>query len=579
MRVQMGIAKDPKTGKYYFREPIPTRLIPAYCELTGKNSKRPEYKCRFNTTSKKEAEALGFAEQVKFDQLIAQLKLHSTLSPRELWKMQLSLFVGGLVKGKKQVDLRLVQELKANVESELKEYQRKAKDLGMEAMVKPTYKAVGMDSEIEVGEYCRHLQIATRILFVYERVLKGEQGLIPFAEIERTQKLLREGQLAYGDHFLASMKVGAKSSPAPKSADSTAPTLSRALELWKGKNNKAESKTLHEWNLAVRRFNEMVGEDLPVDQITEQQMVQFREALQMLPARLPHKYRKMPLPDLIKEVKAGMFAHKDKITSATIRKQFVAVSSIFTTMMDDGYVKTNPASRKAPKKEDSNIRAYRPEELDNLFHSSMYKKPFSKRGGEIEPICFWLPLIALYTGARAKEIRQLCVTDIIKHDKGWFFSLNTYGRMGKSIKTKGSKRETPIHAELIKFGFLDYYDKIKTSGEVRLFTGRNDFSAWYGKYCDGISINDPEVNFQSFRHSFKQGCRESGIPEEIHDKFTGHVNQSVGRGYGDISLKKLNDYMQLVQYDGLDLQHLYLDAYRTRKPLRILPPPKKVTHD
>ena len=58
MRIHMGIAQDPKTKKWYFRESIPASLIPAYCEYTGKQSKRPEYKRRFDADNKKEAERL-----------------------------------------------------------------------------------------------------------------------------------------------------------------------------------------------------------------------------------------------------------------------------------------------------------------------------------------------------------------------------------------------------------------------------------------------------------------------------------------------------------------------------------------
>jgi hypothetical protein len=255
----MGIAQDPKSKKWYFRESIPSSLIPAYCEYTGYKTKRPEYKRRFDTTSRKDAEQLGHAEKVKFDKLIALLEVRAIASPEELRQIKTFLIGGGLLLDnelKRRVDLELVQSLQGRVESELKRVRALREASGNKTMVKPAFKRPKM----EAVEYQTYLQNASRILRNCELVMKGEADTGLFAEMRRTRKLMEDAQLVYGDHVIASIKSGAVKAPSPKAAESKAPLLSAALESWRKKTS-PDDGTLSEWKLAVRRFNELVGED------------------------------------------------------------------------------------------------------------------------------------------------------------------------------------------------------------------------------------------------------------------------------------------------------------------------------
>ena len=47
-----------------------------------------------------------------------------------------------------------------------------------------------------------------------------------------------------------------------------------------------------------------------------------------------------------------------------------------------------------------------------------------------------------------------------------------------------------------------------------------------------MGITDTRKTFHSLRHTFKDLCRDAGIPKEIHDRLTGHVSSDVGDGYG-----------------------------------------------
>ena len=87
---------------------------------------------------------------------------------------------------------------------------------------------------------------------------------------------------------------------------------------------------------------------------------------------------------------------------------------------------------------------------------------------------FWLPLLMLLTGARPNEICQLLTSDLKRTDKGtWFLDLlDIDDGEGKSFKTASSRRRVPLHAELIKLGFIEFVESRKKQhgpGEQRLF--------------------------------------------------------------------------------------------------------------
>jgi integrase len=70
-----------------------------------------------------------------------------------------------------------------------------------------------------------------------------------------------------------------------------------------------------------------------------------------------------------------------------------------------------------------------------------------------------------------------------------------------------------------------------TSGDERLFPElRQDnkgvltgnFSKWFGRYLrESVGIKDRRKTFHSFRHTFKDVCREAEVSQEVHDALTG----------------------------------------------------------
>ena len=132
----------------------------------------------------------------------------------------------------------------------------------------------------------------------------------------------------------------------------------------------------------------------------------------------------------------------------------------------------------------------------------------------------WLTLLASYTGARQAELANLTKADIKQDPGGWHISILDDPENGKSLKTETSRRDVPLHPELIRLGFV----KFVGASEDDLFD-RNAaaFSKrWMRWLRDEAEITDRRLTFHSLRHTFKRACRDAGVLEEVHDALTGH---------------------------------------------------------
>ena len=181
---------------------------------------------------------------------------------------------------------------------------------------------------------------------------------------------------------------------------------------------------------------------------------------------------------------------------------------------------------------------YETEDLKAIFRSLVYSSGARPAAGAGEA-AYWLPLLALFTGARLEELGQLLVTDVKRESGVCYLDINTLDE-GKSLKTRSSRRRVPLHAELIRLGFLKYVSKLPPQGSLwpdpkpdnkGKLTG--NWSKWWGRYArQEAGITDPRKVFHSFRHTFKDATRAAGIDEALSDALTGHSGGGVRRTYG-----------------------------------------------
>jgi integrase len=264
------------------------------------------------------------------------------------------------------------------------------------------------------------------------------------------------------------------------------------------------------------------------------------------------------------------------LSAGTINKAIGALQTVFGWVEAQGYMDehqnwSNPAARMKlhnPAMDEDNRLPYNPEDLKTIFGSAVFRDRERPLGGAGEA-AKWLPLIALFTGARLEEIGQALTSDV-KHEDGIdYLDINTLDRgAGKRVKNRSSRRKLPLHPELVRCGLLAYIEERRQAGDERLFpalrasvTGQmtGNWSKWWSRYTDGLGISDPRKVFHSFRHTFKDACRAARIEEELHDALTGHTSASVGRRYGNgVPLDLLAEAVAKVSCKGLDLSHLHV---------------------
>lgn len=216
------------------------------------------------------------------------------------------------------------------------------------------------------------------------------------------------------------------------------------------------------------------------------------------------------------------------------------------------------------------------DELNVLFSSPVFSLGERPRGGRGEA-AFWLPILALYTGARLGELAPLTASNI-RLDEGTgipFIEITEDEERGASLKTRSSRRIVPIHPQLKALGFLELVASRREEGDrTQLFPllepgphgGFGEaWSKWFHRYIRSIGIENKDRVFHSFRHTFKDALRGAGVSEDVHDALTGHSGGGVGRRYGAkdmqrrFGLRALSDAVSKAEYPGLSLEHLRSD--------------------
>ena len=339
--------------------------------------------------------------------------------------------------------------------------------------------------------------------------------------------------------------------PARPSVDK-GPKLSEAFTAWKaGGSAKGAKKpgqgALREAEHAVRRFREWHG-DLHLGNIDKAKARDFRDALAKVRIRLPRDVIKLPLKDLLKiDLSDLPAAHAN-----TINKSMNLLSAIVAHAMREGKMDqvasyANPFQRIKLSIDDRDAEgreAFEPSDLKAIFSTNVYAQGSRPKGGGGEA-SFWLPLIALLSGARQNELAQLRIEDLRQDvETGlWFFDISTEG--GRSIKTASSRRKVPVHPHLVNVGLLRYRQSLidggaGTAGDLwpdikSDAQGRRagPWSKWFNRYLRvAAKVEEKSKVFHSFRHTFKRMARDAGIGEELHDALTGHSGGGVGRSYG-----------------------------------------------
>jgi integrase len=308
----------------------------------------------------------------------------------------------------------------------------------------------------------------------------------------------------------------------------------------------------------------------PSNEITKADIVKYKKIL----FKLPSNRHKKPIysKKTIEQLMTMDIPSEDLLSNTTVGNHFVKIASFLAWLFENDFLQSNLSSplRRVIKKErpDSELRSeFTNGDLDALFNNDYYY--MGKHGYNSH---YWIPLLALYTGARLNELCQLDRTDIVQVDGVWCLDIND--KNGKKLKNISSARLIPLHSKLINE--LSLIQFVKSSEDIKLFSDLKASSAGYGqsfskwfnrtyrKNCGVGQSPNVRKDFHSFRHTFANYFKQiDGIQEYRVSELLGHKGNSTitfGRYGKESSLQSKKALIELITYPTI--QYNLFNTYK-----------------
>lgn len=271
----------------------------------------------------------------------------------------------------------------------------------------------------------------------------------------------------------------------------------------------------------------------------------YESKLRTIPANrnlMKIKYDVKTLDELI--VKSA--EHGDKLmTGESVRKYINGLYGSMKWAVAEGILLKSPCVDFFPpedktEREQDKVDVFEPDELQGIFSLPWFTTGTGERNKHgrfhlYQPYYYWMPLLALFTGARVNELAQLMLDDIRENDGIPFFNLDVDGESDKKLKNANARREIPVHSMLIKLGLIEYVKALRSTGYDRLFPeitpntvkGHGKaVSAWFNESILNKRLKlerNRTKSFHSFRHSVSTLLKEKGISSELRAQLAGHV--------------------------------------------------------
>lgn len=327
---------------------------------------------------------------------------------------------------------------------------------------------------------------------------------------------------------------------------------------------------------AVDEYRNAMGDlvyvlgDVAVNSITYEAAVRFRETMRKLPARRNTRpqYKGRTLDELL-----GMEVPRaDLVSASSISQKLGQIKTFFEWLTARRVVERNPFTGVTVKSEKQSYQAYTADNLQVIFSSDLYIDSAYARLKTTTASHWWLPLLALHTGARPSELLQMRVGDIKEIDGVLSASITDDPEEGLSVKTKAGRRIFPIHPALLQLGFSDYVQQVGQEGHDRVLpgiklgsrkAGENASKWWNERYREKrlpASFKPDSKTLYSFRHTYvTQAVSVAQIPLERVQQMVGHERNQMGatKHYDKgLSVAALYAEVKKIKFDGLDMEAL-----------------------
>jgi len=263
--------------------------------------------------------------------------------------------------------------------------------------------------------------------------------------------------------------------------------------------------------------------DAPASSINADTAMDVFDCFQRLPLRLDAKrYAGRPLEAIIS------MEHEKRLTVKTINLHMEWASALFKQAIKWGHVDRNFFDGLRLSDDESDDEKRLPFEVDDL--SSIFAPEVfwenCKKGIEQ----FWLPVLALFTGARMEELAQLWVEDVYEMEGVLVLDINDNGP--KRLKNKTARRKIPL-LDFVRhdLGFEEFVKAQSKAGHQRILPHLPYTQMRYGhkpsrdfnRYLRKLGFEKEHV-FHSFRHTVIDSLRNKDIRDDVIASMTGHSN-------------------------------------------------------
>lgn len=242
------------------------------------------------------------------------------------------------------------------------------------------------------------------------------------------------------------------------------------------------------------------------------------------------------------------------ISESSVKDYIQKCSSFFEWCVQMEFTDVNPFKGfrfKTESKASAAKNAYCKQQLKSIFgHSIFTERKFN------HSYQYWLPMLAVLTGARLNELCQLYKDDIKLIEGIWCISINK-NTPDKRLKTPNAARTIPIHPKLIELGFVTY---VQSLASLRVFPELNlerdgyatAASKWYGRFKTALGFKKGH-DFHSFRHTFANELKNSLVSSIVASELLGHTQDTITyERYGkELNLKTKYESIKAISASNL----------------------------
>lgn len=349
------------------------------------------------------------------------------------------------------------------------------------------------------------------------------------------------------------------------------PTLKTVIDNFLSKYMKKNKPAMLKKHKPVLMMLLDVVGDKPITKLKQADINEFFDLLENLPPRWADECRKRKLS--VRDL--AELDHSETLGPKSFDDTYIAsvrpfLKSAKKDWQDQGFplgLTTEGIEYIGNREEgESKQRAFKPHELKRLFEGPEMRA-FANDPAQAHR--FWLPHVGLYTGARVNEICQLNPqTDIFQDSESGLWCVwitketDADHRVRKSVKTSDS-RTVPIHEKLIELGFIEYVNRVKSTGAKLLFPewqpinrrASGEAEKWFRQFLRDTNLRDETpketiLGMHAFRHTLLTYGAMQETPYGSGNKtplslfcITGHAQDETpihatgaGKGYLTLSL-------------------------------------------